>query len=166
MKQNKSDYLDKSSMYDLIRKQVEALIDKDLPLVTNLSNTSALLNEVLEDINWVGFYLLKEDTLILGPFQGKVACTKIILGKGVCGTAAKEDKTQLVKNVHQFPGHIACDSASNSELVVPIKSEGEVVGVLDIDSPDFSCFDEQDKEGIEGIVQVLEKQCDWSVEIV
>lgn len=163
MSQNKSK---ENIMYDLICKQLEALIDKELPLVTNLSNASALLNEVLEDINWVGFYLLKEDILILGPFQGKVACTKIQLGKGVCGTAAKEDSTQLVENVHLFPGHIACDSASNSEIVIPINRGGKVVAVLDIDSTSFSRFDEQDKKGLEEIVQVLEKHCDWSFEIV
>jgi L-methionine (R)-S-oxide reductase len=158
--------IDKISLYNLLAKQMEWLIDKDLPLVTNLSNASALLNEVLEDINWVGFYLLKKDTLILGPFQGKVACTKILLGKGVCGTAVKENKTQLVKDVHQFPGHIACDSASNSEIVIPIRGNEQIVGVLDIDSPSISRFHEQDKDGLEQIVLILEEQCDWSLEIV
>lgn len=158
--------IDKSYLYKQTIKQMESLIDPTLPLVTNLSNASALLNEVLEDINWVGFYLLKEETLLLGPFQGKVACTKITLGKGVCGTATKEAMTQVVEDVHQFPGHIACDSASNSEIVVPIIIDNKVVGVLDIDSPNFSRFDEQDKEGLETIIEVVEKQCDWSVRIV
>lgn len=158
--------IDKNYLYKQTIKQMESLIDPTLPLVTNLSNASALLNEVLEDINWVGFYLLKEETLLLGPFQGKVACTKIALGKGVCGTAAKEARTQVVKDVHQFPGHIACDSASNSEIVVPIIIDNKVVGVLDIDSPNFSRFDEQDKKGLEKIIEVVEKQCDWSVRIV
>lgn len=156
----------KNYLYKQTIKQMESLIDPTLPLVTNLSNASALLNEVLEDINWVGFYLLKEEILLLGPFQGKVACTKIALGKGVCGTAAKEARTQMVEDVHQFPGHIACDSASNSEIVVPIIIDNKVVGVLDIDSPNFSRFDEQDKEGLETIIEVVEKQCDWSVRIV
>lgn len=156
----------KQSKYKLLIAQIKSIIDPTLPLVTNLSNASALLNEVLEDINWVGFYLLKEEILLLGPFQGKVACTKIALGKGVCGTAAKEARTQVVEDVHQFPGHIACDSASNSEIVVPIIIDNKVVGVLDIDSPNFSRFDEQDKEGLEKIIAVVEKQCDWSVRIV
>lgn len=158
--------IDKSNLYEQTKKQVESLIDPTLPLVTNLSNISALLNEVLEDINWVGFYLLKEQTLLLGPFQGKVACTRIALGRGVCGTAAKEARTQLVEDVHQFPGHIACDSASNSEIVIPIKVDNKVIGVLDIDSPNISRFDEQDKKGLETIIQIMEKQCDWSVRIV
>lgn len=157
---------EKTLFYYLLVKQMEALMERELSLVTNLSNASALLNEVLEDINWVGFYLLKEDTLILGPFQGKVACTKIALGKGVCGAAAMESKTQLVEDVHQFPGHIACDSASNSEIVIPVKINEQVVGVLDIDSPNFSRFDELDKEGLERIVSILEAQCDWSISIV
>lgn len=154
------------SFYQLMIKQMESLLEKDLPLVTNLSNASALLNELLEDINWVGFYLLKDETLLLGPFQGKIACTKIFLGRGVCGSAAKEGKTQLVEDVHQFPGHIACDSASNSEIVIPIFVEGQVVGVLDIDSPSFSRFNKEDQEGLEGVVRVIESQCDWSVSLV
>lgn len=156
----------KQSTYKLLISQVESIIDPTLPLITNLCNISAFLNEVLEDINWVGFYLLKEQTLLLGPFQGKVACTKIALGKGVCGTAAKEARTQLVEDVHQFPGHIACDSASNSEIVLPIKVDKKVIGVLDIDSPIISRFDEQDKEGLEKIIKLVETQCDWSVRIV
>lgn len=166
MNEKSHENIDKSYLYKQTIKQMESLIDPTLPLVTNLSNASALLNEVLEDINWVGFYLLKEEILLLGPFQGKVACTKIALGKGVCGTAAKEARTQVVEDVHQFPGHIACDSASNSEIVVPIIIDNKVVGVLDIDSPNFSRFDEQDKEGLETIIEVVEKQCDWSVRIV
>ena len=158
--------IDKNNLYKQTKKQVESLIVPTLPLVTNLSNISALLNEALEDINWVGFYLLKEQTLLLGPFQGKVACTRIALGRGVCGTAAKEARTQLVEDVHQFPGHIACDSASNSEIVIPIKVDNKVIGVLDIDSPNISRFDEQDKKGLETIIQIMEKQCDWSVRIV
>lgn len=157
---------DKKSLYNLLTMQLEALIEPDLPLVTNLSNASALINEALDRINWAGFYLMKEDNLILGPFQGKVACVKIQLGKGVCGTAAKNEQTQLVEDVHKFAGHIACDSASNSEIVVPIKVNGKIVGVLDIDSPEISRFDDQDKEGLEAVVHILENQCNWSQKIV
>ena len=125
--------------------------------MTNLANASALLNEKLGDINWVGFYTMKEGQLVLGPFQGKVACTIIPMGKGVCGTAAKEDRTLVVPNVHAFAGHIACDSASNSEIVIPMHRGGEVFGVLDIDSPLFGRFTESDREGLEAFVKILEK---------
>ena len=125
--------------------------------MTNLANASALLNEMLEDINWVGFYTIKEGRLVLGPFQGKVACTIIPIGKGVCGTAVAEDKIQLVPDVHKFPGHIACDSASNSEIVIPIHRKGAVFGVIDIDSPLFGRFTEEDRAGLEEFVRILEK---------
>ena len=125
--------------------------------MTNLANASALLNQMLEDINWVGFYTIKDGKLVLGPFQGKVACTVIPVGKGVCGTAVAEDKTQLVPDVHKFAGHIACDSASNSEIVIPMHRKGAVFGVLDIDSPLFSRFDENDRTGLEEFVRILEK---------
>ena len=125
--------------------------------MTNLANASALLNEMLEDINWVGFYTIKEGRLVLGPFQGKVACTIIPIGKGVCGTAVAEDKIQLVPDVHKFPGHIACDSASNSEIVIPMHRKGAVFGVLDIDSPLFGRFTEEDRAGLEEFVRILEK---------
>ena len=124
--------------------------------MTNLANASALLNEKLSGINWVGFYTMKSGQLVLGPFQGKVACTIIPLGKGVCGNAAAQDRTLLVPDVHAFPGHIACDSASNSEIVVPMHRNGEVFGVLDIDSPLFGRFTEKDREGLEAFVRVLE----------
>jgi GAF domain-containing protein len=156
----------KKELYNLLTSQMQALIEQDLPLVTNLSNASALINESLERINWAGFYLIKDNYLVLGPFQGKVACVKIPLGKGVCGTAASNTKTQLVEDVHEFPGHIACDSASNSEIVVPIKVNGQVIGVLDIDSPELSRFDVQDQEGLEAVVRILEEQCNWSNPIV
>ena len=122
-----------------------------------LSNASAILYDGMDDLNWAGFYLMNEGALLLGPFQGKVACVRIEIGRGVCGTAVAEDKTQLVKNVHEFPGHIACDSASNSEIVVPIHSGGKIVGVLDIDSPSLGRFDEEDRIGLEGFVKVLEE---------
>ena len=137
-----------------------ALLYKEDGLITNLSNASALLNEYLDDINWVGFYLLRDGELRLGPFQGKTACVRIKVGRGVCGTAVSENKTQLVPDVHQFPGHIACDSASNSEIVVPIRVDGEVVGVLDIDSPLFDRFTEEDKVNLEESVRIIENV--WS----
>ena len=124
--------------------------------ITILSNAAALLWDSLEDINWAGFYLARGGRLELGPFQGKPACTLIEFGKGVCGTAAAEDRTQLVKNVHEFPGHIACDSASNSEIVVPIHKSGEIYGVLDIDSPLLGRFTEEDRKGLERFVSALE----------
>ena len=121
-----------------------------------LSNAAALIWDTLEDINWAGFYLMKDGKLLLGPFQGKPACTVIEVGKGVCGTAVAEDRTQLLKNVHEFPGHIACDSASNSEIVIPIHAGSKIYGVLDIDSPQFSRFSEEDREGLEAFVRILE----------
>lgn len=145
--------------YELLIQQAEALT-KDCPhLIANLANISALLYTSLDDINWAGFYLLEEASakLILGPFQGNPACIEIPLGKGVCGTAASKDKTQLVPDVHLFPGHIACDSASRSEIVVPVHKDGKVIGVLDIDSPSLSRFTEEDQSGLNKLVSVLEK---------
>ena len=142
--------------YELLWKQLENLI-KGVPYKTaNLANASALLWQALSDINWAGFYLLEEDGLILGPFQGKPACIRIPVGKGVCGTAAAKGETQLVPDVHAFPGHIACDSASNSEIVVPMYKEGRLFGVLDIDSPSFGRFTEADRAGLEQFVRILE----------
>ena len=141
--------------YSLISKEIEALTSDVSDLIANLSNVSALLE--LTDINWVGFYLLKDDKLILGPFQGKPACVTISVGKGVCGTAVSTDSLQLVKDVHAFPGHIACDSASNSEIVLPLHDKsGKVVAVLDIDSPTLGRFSEADGEGILLLQPVLE----------
>ena len=138
--------------------QMLASITEGVPYtMTNLANASALLNENLDDINWVGFYTIKDGKLVLGPFQGKVACTIIPIGRGVCGTAAATDSTQLVPDVHKFSGHIACDSASNSEIVIPIHRNGEVFGVLDIDSPLFGRFSEEDRQGLESIVRILEE---------
>ena len=124
--------------------------------ISNLANASALLWQTLEGINWAGFYKMVDGKLVLGPFQGKTACTQIAVGRGVCGTAVAQDRTQLVPDVHQFPGHIACDGASNSEIVVPIHVRGEIWGVLDIDSPCFERFSIQDQIGLERFVQVLE----------
>lgn len=147
---------EKSLMYRLLKTQLIGLVDGVSHLTANLANTSALLNSALKDINWVGFYLLEEGTLILGPFQGNPACVEIKAGSGVCGTAVAEDKVQLVKNVHEFPGHIACDSASNSEIVLPIHQNGKVIGVLDIDSPILERFDEEDQKGLTEIVKIIE----------
>ena len=142
--------------YDLLCAQMECLADGVPYEMANLANASALLWQTLEGINWAGFYKMVDGKLVLGPFQGKTACTMIAVGRGVCGTAVAEDKTQLVPDVHQFPGHIACDGASNSEIVVPIHAGGEIWGVLDIDSPHFDRFSEADREGLERFVRVLE----------
>ena len=135
---------------------LSAVIDGVAHKIANLANASALLWEAMDNLNWAGFYLMEEGRLVLGPFQGKVACVEIEVGKGVCGTAVAERKTQLVPDVHAFPGHIACDSASNSEIVVPLFKNGEVVGVLDIDSPLFARFDENDREGLENFSRIIE----------
>ncbi len=148
--------------YKLLAAQIKSLAEDEPHYIPVMSNASALLNENMEDLNWAGFYIMNKGSLMLGPFQGKVACIRIELGKGVCGTAALRDETQLVKDVHQFPGHIACDSASNSEIVVPIHRDGKVVAVLDIDSPSLSRFDEQDKAGLEEFVKALEEITDFS----
>ena len=142
--------------YDQILAQLSALVEGIPYEVANLANASALLWEALEGINWAGFYKMTDGKLVLGPFQGKTACILIPVGRGVCGTAVAEDRTQLVPDVHQFPGHIACDGASNSEIVVPIHVRGEIWGVLDIDSPHFNRFSEADQEGLERFVKVLE----------
>ena len=144
--------------YTIMNRQLAELI-RGVPHETaNLANAAALLYNTLEDINWAGFYLLEENTLVLGPFQGKPACIEIGMGKGVCGTAAQKNETQLVPDVHAFPGHIACDSASRSEIVVPIRRNGSVWGVLDIDSPFTGRFSEEDRAGLEEFVRVLERE--------
>lgn len=145
----------KKERYELVIKQLRSLLDGEPNRIANLSNTSALLNVFFDRINWVGFYLLEQDELVLGPFQGLPACVRIPIGKGVCGTAAKELKTIRVPDVHQFPGHIACDAASRSEIVVPMIKNGELLGVLDIDSPELDRFDEEDEKYLEQFVQVL-----------
>ena len=143
--------------YDTLCARLRALTE-DVPYpISNLANAAALLWQELPDINWAGFYLMNDNVLYLGPFQGKPACIEIPLGKGVCGTAAAENSTQLVPDVHAFPGHIACDSASNSEIVLPIGKDGAVWGVLDIDSPTFARFTEFDRAGLEQFVAILEK---------
>ena len=142
--------------YDRLVKRL-AVLTEGVPYETaNLANASALLWQAMPDINWAGFYKIQDGILVLGPFQGKTACVRIAIGKGVCGTAVAEDQTQLVYDVHQFPGHIACDSASNSEIVVPIHVGGKIWGVLDIDSPFVGRFTDADREGLEQFVKVLE----------
>ena len=158
--------------YGLLAKQIVSLAEVDAHWLPVLSNASALLWDALDDINWVGFYLVDPVTvsgegsstpeLRLGPFQGKVACVRIPFGRGVCGTAAATKTSQLVEDVHQFPGHIACDSASNSEVVVPIFKDDQVVGVLDIDSPNVARFTQEDLVGLEQVVKALESCTNFS----
>ena len=144
--------------YDLLARQLEALISDTEWEISLLANASALIWDALDNINWAGFYLMRNGMLELGPFQGKVACVTIGPGKGVCGASVSEDRTLLVPDVHRFPGHIACDSASNSEIVIPLHAAGKIYGVLDIDSPLFSRFDEADKCGLETLAEVIEKR--------
>ena len=153
---------DRKAQYGLMEKQLLALMEGETHPLPNLANAAALLWQVMPDINWAGFYLNTGcDELLLGPFQGKTACIRIPFSKGVCGAAARERKTQLVYDVHQFPGHIACDSASNSEIVVPLMKDGQLLGVLDIDSPLTGRFDEDDRAGCEAIAALLADRCDW-----
>jgi GAF domain-containing protein len=147
---------EKTALYKLLRQRLVALTDGVKHPVANLANASALLWDALPQINWVGFYLLEGDTLVLGPFQGKPACVEIATGKGVCGTAVAQDAVQLVPDVHAFPGHIACDGASRSEIVVPLHKDGKVAAVLDIDSPEPGRFDEADRDGLLALVSILE----------
>lgn len=143
--------------YPLLCAQLRSLTE-DIPYETaNLANASALLWQTLPDINWAGFYKMTDGQLILGPFQGKTACVKIPVGRGVCGTAVAQGQVQLVPDVHQFPGHIACDCASNSEIVLPVRVKGEIWGVLDIDSPFLNRFSQEDQAGLEAFVAVLEE---------
>ncbi len=143
--------------YAAIHEQLKALTEGVPHPIANMANGAALLYHSLPDINWAGFYLLEGDRLVLGPFQGKPACIEIPLGKGVCGTAAAEGRTVVVPNVHEFPGHIACDCASNSEIVVPLFAGGRLVGVLDIDSPVLARFSQKDREGFEIFARILER---------
>ena len=141
--------------YVQLASQLDALLTGEKNLYANLSNTSALLNQFFDKINWVGFYLAEEDELVLGPFQGLPACIRIPLGKGVCGTAAKSKESIIVPDVNAFPGHIACDAASQSEIVIPIIKDGIVFGVLDVDSPELNRFSEDDRIGLEKVMDVL-----------
>lgn len=145
------------SKYVLLAKQLDALLTDESDLIANLSNASALLNQFLQEINWVGFYLMKDGELVLGPFQGLPACVRIAVGRGVCGAAVEQKKTMVVEDVHAFPGHIACDAASNSEIVIPLIKENEVIGVLDIDSPIKNRFSQEDERGLTLFVETLMK---------
>jgi L-methionine (R)-S-oxide reductase len=145
----------KQKDYELVIKQLRALLEGESNTIANLANASALLNQFLNEVNWVGFYLMEDRELVLGPFQGLPACVRIPLGKGVCGTAAQNQKTERIEDVHAFPGHIACDAASQSEIVVPIVRDGQLLGVLDIDSPIKNRFDEIDQQYLEEFVKEL-----------
>ncbi|MCD7733149.1 MAG: GAF domain-containing protein [Oscillospiraceae bacterium] len=152
----------------MLARELEALTDGEFDLIANLSNASAAVYQSLDDINWAGFYALRRDALrgdvlVLRPFQGKPACIRIPVGKGVCGTAVLKDEAQLVPDVHEFPGHIACDSASNSEIVIPLHANGEIVGVLDIDSPTVGRFTEEDLNGLKLSAEVLERAWERSL---
>lgn len=152
--------MNKNAFYEDLNRDVRALLAGETSFLAALGNCSALLFERLDGVNWAGFYLLTEpNTLVLGPFQGRIACVRIPVGKGVCGTAIAEDKVQLVEDVHAFPGHIACDAASNAEIVIPLKVNGTVIGVLDIDSTVYSRFDSEDEAGLvaltDGLCEVL-----------
>ncbi|ATC94515.1 GAF domain-containing protein [Pseudoalteromonas tunicata] len=151
--------MDKNTFYQSLNQQAQGLISGETNVIANMANISALLFMSLEHINWAGFYLVDSDSeLVLGPFQGKPACIRIPMGKGVCGTAAALDETQLIADVHQFDGHIACDAASNSEIVIPVHKSGKVVAVLDIDSPQLSRFDLEDQQGLEALIRLFEQQ--------
>lgn len=144
--------------YKTLNRQLEALIHGVPHRIANLSNAAALLYHTLDKLNWAGFYLMEDGVLVLGPFQGKPACIEIQMGRGVCGAAAAKNRTQLVADVHRFPGHIACDCASNAEIVIPIHGNGQIVGVLDIDSPCLGRFTEEDQAGLEEFVRILEAE--------
>jgi GAF domain-containing protein len=150
-----ADATTKRKLYDGLLQQLQALLEGETDLIANAANVAALLYHSLPDLNWAGFYLKKSDELVLGPFQGKPACVRIHIGEGVCGTAAKQRETVIVDNVHDFPGHIACDSASNSEIVVPIVVNESLLGVLDLDSPKFARFDEEDAQGLNDLVEIF-----------
>lgn len=154
-------HLPKPELYEELARQLDGLLHGERDIVANLANASALIFQSLPDLNWAGFYLMRDDELVLGPFQGRTACVRIVVGKGVCGTAVAEAQTQLVADVHAFPGHIACDAASRSELVVPLIAAGEVKGVLDLDSPTPARFDAVDAEGCERLMRVLLRHLDW-----
>ena len=158
---DKINFNTKDQFYNYLNMKLTGLICEEKDWLANLSNASALMWLLMDEINWVGFYLYKNEELVLGPFQGKPACTHIEIGKGVCGTSVEKRETQLVKNVHDFPGHIACDSQSNSEIVVPIIVDNKIIGVLDIDSPIVERFDEVDKKHIEKFVNLLIKYIEF-----
>ncbi|HEY9042121.1 MAG TPA: GAF domain-containing protein [Rheinheimera sp.] len=148
---------EKTALYHLLNQQAQALIEQETDLIANMANLSALLFNQLPDLNWAGFYIMRSGELVLGPFQGQVACVRIPVGKGVCGTAVASGQVQLVKDVHEFPGHIACDAASNSEIVLPLRHNGEIIAVLDIDSPLLARFDSDDQAGLQQLISLFEQ---------
>ncbi|MGC4043308.1 MAG: GAF domain-containing protein [Armatimonas sp.] len=153
--------LSKADTYRELQEHLAAILHGERDGLANSANTAALLYQVLPDLNWAGFYFLRGGELVLGPFQGKVACIRIALGRGVCGSAAQQKETLVVPDVHAFPGHIACDAASRSEIVVPLLRNGQVIGVLDLDSPQLARFDQQDAEGLGKAVELLLSHSDW-----
>jgi len=152
---------EKDKMYALLVKQMEGLLEAENHWLAAFSNASAVLKGALEEVNWVGFYVMNQGSLLLGPFQGNIACVRIAVGSGVCGGAVQKDEILMIDNVHDFEGHIPCDCASNAEIVLPIHVNGEVVAVLDIDSPKFSRFDVEDKKGLESLVKMLESKINF-----
>src|SRR6267142_1463887 len=151
----------KVEVYDQLAAQLSSLLAGERDLIANAANFSSLIFHALPDLNWAGFYFLKDDELVLGPFQGKSACVRIAVGQGVCGAAAQTRVTTIVPNVHEFPGHIACDSASNSEIVIPLMKGERLIGVLDLDSPVSGRFDEEDAIGLNRLVSVLTESSEW-----
>lgn len=152
----------KLELYQNLVQQLRSLLVGERDFIANAANFASLLYHSLPELNWAGFYLLKDKELVLGPFQGKPACVRIRVGKGVCGVAAAQRETVIVPNVHEFPGHIACDSASNSEIVVPLEKDGRLLGVLDLDSPQLARFDDEDAEGLNKLVEVFVEEGLWS----
>jgi GAF domain-containing protein len=145
----------KAAQYDQLARELSSLLEGENDLIANMANCAALVYHSLPELNWVGFYLLRDEELVLGPFQGRPACVRIPMGDGVCGTAAKSRQTVVVPDVHQFPGHIACDEASQSEIVIPLIANGRLLGVFDLDSPRVGRFDEADRAGLEALAQIL-----------
>jgi L-methionine (R)-S-oxide reductase len=154
---------EKLDFYRTLNAQAQALIADESDMIANMANLSALLFNEMPDLNWSGFYILRQGELVLGPFQGKPACVRIPVGKGVCGTAVASGEIQLVKDVHEFPGHIACDAASNSEIVLPVRYQGEIIAVLDIDSPSLARFDLDDQQGLAEFVNIFERRLDQTL---
>ncbi|SEM70573.1 GAF domain-containing protein [Lihuaxuella thermophila] len=153
---------DKATRYQHMLKQITHLLEGETDWLANLANAASHLYNSLDQVNWAGFYLMKNGELVLGPFMGKPACVRIAVGKGVCGTAVAKDETQLVEDVLKFPGHIACDAATRSEIVIPLRVNGKIIGVLDIDSPAEKRFDQEDKKYLEEYAEILLKSTDWS----
>jgi GAF domain-containing protein len=147
----------KIELYQELLMQTKALISDETDPIANMANISALLFDALEHVNWLGFYRVIEEELVLGPFQGKVACIRIPLGKGVCGKAAQTKATQRISDVHQFEGHIACDASTNAEIVIPVQLNGDIIAVLDVDSTVYERFDQDDQDGLEAIVNAFEQ---------